>query len=288
MLGQKILSINGLDPLSYLESQSNMVAYTQASTRINEVVASYSLDSNGDYLLDPGLMVNRAWPTESSITVVFESSGTINIPVISKARDDYPDLNTYLSKRCVFTNGTSNATNSAASSKLRRRQELPSSTIDEDPELTVDGDYAVSATADPSDPTDPFNIGTPLTSGRGIRTYQLSAPYQNVGVVYVGAFASQDTFRTALLNGLDQMNSSGVNKLIIEVSGNGGGSVANGQYLQAVLFPDKYPGFPTEARAPQLAIDCAANIAATNISTENNMYDYRDYCKVSKIYCELR
>jgi hypothetical protein len=260
-----------------------MVAYTQASTRINEVVASYSLDSSGNYQLNAGVMVNRAWPTESSITVVFESSGTINIPVLSKAKDYYPDLNTYLISRCVLTNGTSsgtNSTNSTASSRLRRRQDIPTGTTEEDPDFTVDGDYVVTPTPEPSDPTDPFNIGTPLTSGRGLRTYQLDAPYQNVGVIYVGAFAAQDSFRNALLSGLDQMNSSGVTKLIIEVSGNGGGSVANGQYLQAVLFPDKYPGFPTEARAPQLAIDCAANIAAKNGTTESNMYNYGEYCKV--------
>jgi hypothetical protein len=254
-----------------------MVGYTQASTRINEVVATYSLDDDGDYGLHVGSMVTRAWPTESTITVVFENSGSIDIPVVSKAKGQYTTLQTYISQRCVLTNATSHSSNSTASSKLQRRQDLPA---DAPPEVTEDGDYQATPPPEPVDTTsDPFNIGTALSAGPGIRTYQLSAPYQNVGVVYVGAYASQGTFRTALVDGLNAMNASGVNKLIIEVSGNGGGSVANGQFLQGVLFPDKYPGFPTEARASQLAVDCAANIAATNITTSNNMYDYRDYCK---------
>ena len=219
-------------------------------------------------------MVNRRWPLEDKLTIVFQNSGSIDIPVLAKIKvPGWTNLNTYIQGQCVFTNGTfQSSSNSTTPPVLVRRQTIP----DTNPTLPFEAD----ATPQPADLTsDPFNIGTALTRASGIATYILDAPYNNVGVVYIGAYASGDDFRVALLQGLDKMNSSGVEKLIIEVSGNGGGSVANGHYVEQLLFPDKFPGFPTEARAPQMAIDCAANLA-NGAKTEGNMYDYRQYCKV--------
>jgi hypothetical protein len=95
--GQQVLSINNLDPISYLESLSAIAGgYTQASTRIHEVVAAYSLDSNG-YELSPGQMVNRRWPLESSIILEF-TSGSVSFPVLSAMRSPgkWTDYASYL------------------------------------------------------------------------------------------------------------------------------------------------------------------------------------------------
>ena len=204
-------------------------------------------------------MVTRRWPVEAQVTVVFETSGSMVIPVLSQIkRGGWTDSNSYISAQCTAGNNTSSQANvNATAARLFKRQKRQ----------TI------------SDPTDPFNIGTPLTKASGIATYILDSPYNNVGVVYIGAYADGNDFRQAYLQGLDKMNSSGVEYLIIEVSGNGGGSVANGHYVEQVLFPDKFPGFPTEARAPQIAVDCANNLAL-GAKTSGNLYDYRQYCKV--------
>ena len=235
------------------------------------MVASYSLNDNADYELSPGLMVNRKWPLEEKLTIVFETSGSIDIPVLSQIkRPGWTNLNTYIQRQCIFTNSTVRGNTTA--SRLMRRQ------ADEDTNPTLPYEMDNSPETE-NISSDPFNIGTPLTKAPGIATYMLDAPYNNVGVMYIGAFASGDDFRVALLEGLNKMNSSGAEKLIIEVSGNGGGSVANGQYFEQTLFPDKFPGFPTEARAPQMAVDCARNLAQS-ANTSDNLYDYRQYCKV--------
>jgi hypothetical protein len=278
-LGQKVLSINGIDPLSYLESQSVITGgYTQASTKINEVVAGYALDNAGNYRLRPGKLVNRAWPTEDSVTINFESSGTLTIPVLAAPKNGrWTDLNGYLQQQCVLANATTSG-NSTTASRFRRRDDI----VDDNED--VDGTMNLAATG-LSTSGDIFQIGEPISTGAGISIYKLTGNYSNVGVMYIGSFDGDETFVTALNTGLDAMNSSGVNRLIIDVSGNGGGSVALGQYLEQTLFPDKYPGFPTEARAPDLAVQCAVNLA-NGPAPENNMYDYRQYCKVKHFqYC---
>ena len=208
----------------------------------------------------------------------------------------WTDYASYLSTQCVLTNNATQSTNSTSSSKLRRRQEVIETSPDEmylDSPFDVDPDAdgpsrATSGTGSnsstPANNVDPFDIGlTPLASGNSIRAYQLASPYDYVGVLYVGAYSSGQDFRDTINQGLDAMNSSGVTKLIIEVSGNGGGSVANGQFLQQTLFPDKYPGFPTETRAGQLAQDCASNLANGAVGTYN-LFDYREYCKVRALF----
>lgn len=251
------------------------------------------LNDNG-YQLNPGLMVNRRWPLESWVEVELSESGTVSIPIVSSLRNPgtWTDYSSYLNANCIL-NDADQSTNSTSSSKLRRRQDTIEESADE---MYLDSPYDVDPDADgpsrasssttsnstsfTSVSADPFGIGlTPLSSGSSIRAYQLSAPYDYVGVFYIGAFASGQDFRDAITQGLDAMNSSGVTKLIIEVSGNGGGSVANGQFMQQMLFPDKYPGFPTETRAGQLAQACAASLANGEGGTYN-LFDYREYCKV--------
>lgn len=187
----------------------------------------------------------------------------------------WTNLSTYPQAQCISTNGTMQANVNATASRLFKRQAV----TDTDPTLPIEEDDILM----PEDQSsDPFKIGTPLTKASGIATYILDAPYDNVGVVYIGAFASGNDFRVAYLQGLDKMNSSGVEYLIIEVSGNGGGSIANGHYVEQLLFPDKFPGFPTEARAPQSAVDCSKNLAL-GATTDGNIYDYRQYCKVRSL-----
>jgi hypothetical protein len=287
LFGQKVLSINGLDPLSYLESQSAITgAYTQASTRINEVVATYFLTSAGAYGLNPGLLVNRAWPLEDSLTLVLDQSGTVVIPVLALPKGKWTNRDDYLSVRCVLKNGTVAGLHNTTSSARLRRRSTPLVTSDApelEQDITIDDPFDSSTTnsfAATDSSSDIFGVGTPLSSGGGINTYQLAAPYQNIGVAYIGAFGSAQKFAAALLSGLNQMQSLGVTQLIIDVSGNGGGSVAGGQYLEQLLFPDKYPGFPSETRAKQIAVNCAANFANMGTSAPEYMYNYRAWCKV--------
>ena len=226
------------------------------------------------------MFTNRQWPVEENVTITFETSGTLQMPVLSARKNrQWKDLNGYLYAHCTLNNGTvPGSTNSTTTAARLRRRSTPFE-LNDDP--TIPGyEPTFSLATDTTTTSDPFGVGTSLSDGNGIHTYQLDAPYQNVGVVYIGAFASAPSWTDALLSGLNQMKSLGVTKLIIDVTGNGGGNVAAGQYLQQTLFPDKYPGFPSEARAPQIAVDCAANFANMGADSPEYMYNYRAWCKV--------
>ena len=247
------------------------------------------MDRTG-YYLNSGLFVRRRWPVEDFVTVVLESSGTVKFPVLSAIqKDTWQDYDGYLTSHCLLRNFTvpflRNPGTNTTSSKLKRRSatsdDLPLIYNDDPVELFDDAASSTTNLATTPTDDDPFALGTPLSSAPAFRSYQLSAPYEDVGVLNIGTFAD---WLDALMSGLNQMQTLGIKKLIIDVTGNPGGSVAAGQYLEQTLFPDKYPGFPTEARAPSIAVDCAAVYANLTAAPEF-MYNYRAWCKVISFNC---
>ena len=283
--------------MSYFESQSAFTAgYTQASTRINEVTASYYLDSEMGYKLDPGNLVNRRLPVETAVNVTFENNGTITIPILAKPLSlMWTDLTSYMNDQCPLWNATTTTASINKSINTTLKQSRQVNQINLESENTDRPCNSITTTDSTSRfcsgsisscnsimSSDPFNISlTPLASGSGIRAYQLTEPYQDIGVLCVGMFASDNSFSEALNQGLDIMNSSGVEKLIIDLSGNLGGNLTIGEYLQQTLFPDKATGFPMEIRAGQLAVKCSQKLEQLdNNKTFYNLYNYREYCEV--------
>src|SRR5204863_9857850 len=100
------------------------------------------------YELSAGKMVDRAWPLEDKITVVFETSGSLDIPVLSSIRrPGWNNLSTYLQTQCVFRNGTMGNGNRTTQTLIRRQ-----ATEDTDPKIPYEEDESPALQTGITDP----------------------------------------------------------------------------------------------------------------------------------------
>ncbi|CEL54958.1 hypothetical protein RSOLAG1IB_07450 [Rhizoctonia solani AG-1 IB] len=266
--GAKVLTIEGLPAWAYV----NLIATTQSGNwvdhniRVNSVLSSYRVTSNA-WAQRLGDIAGSLFPDKDSLTMTVIPAQAGAKPEIVKFeyRSNYlgapfVDSPSYWTANCIArstTNGVDERQNQAALKKISRPKLRPMG-------MSVDGGAPEGiALPDPYLPTIPIVAG-----GNGqLKAYVLAD--NKTGVLMVGSFGGDYTkFQTDTVAALAKFKSSGVEQLIVDTTGNGGGYVCLGEFLINALAGTSfgYSGWESSARANPLARKIVAADIAQGIN----------------------
>ncbi|KAI9486833.1 MAG: hypothetical protein EXX96DRAFT_496979 [Benjaminiella poitrasii] len=109
--------------------------------------------------------------------------------------------------------------------------------------------FALDAEGNPTTNTNQNGVGN--SRGPYIEFIQLTDDYQNVGVIDIQSFsiASNDrqAFADEFIAGLEDFESKGVEKIILDLSSNGGGDACAGEFLINTFF-NSTPDYPSDIK----------------------------------------
>ncbi|CAE6450254.1 unnamed protein product [Rhizoctonia solani] len=256
--GAKVVTIEGLPAWAYV----NLIATTQSGNwvdhniRVNSVLSSYRVTSNA-WAQRLGDIAGSLFPDKDSLTMtVIPASAGAKAEVVKASSFEYRsnylgapfvDGPSYWTANCVAkstTNGVDERANQGVSKKISRPKLRPMG-------MSVDGGAPEGiALPDSYLPTIPIVAG-----GNGqLKAYILAD--NKTGVLMVGSFGGDYTkFQTDTVAALAKFKSSGVQQLIVDTTGNGGGYVCLGEFLINALAGTRfgYSGWESSARANPLA-----------------------------------
>ncbi|KAG8744533.1 hypothetical protein FRC10_009985 [Ceratobasidium sp. 414] len=227
--GAKVLTIEGLPAWAYV----NLIATTQSGNwvdhniRVNSVLSSYRVTGNA-WSQRLGDLAGGLFPDKDSLkmTVIPTTTGAKPETVTFDYRSNYlgapfTDGPSYWAANCVAqstTNGVDHRPTEGVSKKISRPDLRPIA-------VSVDaGAPEGIVLPEPYVPTQPV-----LAGGDGqLKAYIL--PDNKTGVLMVGSFGGDYTkFQTDTVAALVKFKSSGVQQLIVDTTGNGGGFVCLGK-----------------------------------------------------------
>ncbi|QRV98977.1 peptidase family S41 protein [Ceratobasidium sp. AG-Ba] len=253
--GAKVLTIEGLPAWAYV----NLIATTESGNwvdhniRVNSVLSSYRVTSNV-WSQRLGDIAGALFPDRDNLkmTLIPATSGAKIETVTFDYRSNYlgapfKDGPSYWAANCVAkstTNGVDYRPTQGVSKKISRPDLRPIA-------VSVDaGAPEGIVLPEPYVPTQPI-----LAGGDGqLKAYIL--PDNKTGVLMVGSFGGDyEKFQTDTLAALNKFKSSGVQQLIVDTTGNGGGYVCLGEFLINALAGTKfgYAGFESTTRANPLS-----------------------------------
>ncbi|KDN47593.1 hypothetical protein RSAG8_03383, partial [Rhizoctonia solani AG-8 WAC10335] len=253
--GAKVLTIEGLPAWAYV----NLIATTQSGNwvdhniRVNSVLSSYRITSNA-WAQRLGDLAGSLFPDKDSLTmtVIPTGAGSKSEIVKFEYRANYlgapfVDGPSYWTANCVArstTNGVDNRGAQGVAKKVSRPKLRPMA-------ISVYGG-APEGIALP----DPYLPSLPIVAGGNgqLKAYILAD--NKTGVLMVGSFGGDYTkFQTDTVAALASFKSAGVQQLIVDTTGNGGGYVCLGEFLIDALAGTSfgYPGWESSARASPLA-----------------------------------
>ncbi|KAK7047451.1 hypothetical protein VNI00_006682 [Paramarasmius palmivorus] len=263
--GAKVLAINGKDPWHAVNANAAITGGFQGfGTRQNSFFASYQhFVYTFNYAL--GDFAQQALPLDESVTLTLvrvneTSSLTVEIPYrarMSLGTGSFTDSASYRTNNCAaqpWTNGGDIYAPSFApaeenkevtkfrqqpSPRLERRQ-LINVMLDDTPLTNIVLPQELQPTQEPLD----------VVIGAG-QFYMLD---DRTGVLALGSFASSDTFtmQEGLLDGLIGLKSRGAERLIVDVTNNGGGYICVAHWLHRIIAG------PKDTTVPQAGLDTKA------------------------------
>ncbi|KAJ6580807.1 hypothetical protein B0H19DRAFT_982374 [Mycena capillaripes] len=297
--GSRVLAIDGVEASTYLvqlATESSIFkglvgAYETVNPRYMRLMARYSADTvAGLYTLEVGRFGQRAfYPGANSVTVTLQTKQGIKEVTVPWAATFLGSGNTtasFIAETCL-----PEADSVARKRKLDRR--LEASPINERRKgvVTPDAQGPVRQAATSSSRLAPVaNIVQPNLTSFGhfitLDIYQL-AEHPKVGVVYFEQFEPSDGtgandyfngISDTLFSGLNALKAAGVEKIIVDNSGNRGGFIFAGAIALWSLWPqDLYPGFPAVFRDSDLIRRESAIAAASGTGqSEYSYFFYRD------------
>ncbi|KAG9083246.1 hypothetical protein FS749_006195, partial [Ceratobasidium sp. UAMH 11750] len=289
--GARIVSINGQDPWKYIDNlAAHSGGYQARTTRQNGFFASYagSAYRMGDF-------AQLSWPPEKDnirLTIVRKGKSEkerYRVPYLSRPNADFTDAKSFWSNNCVASATTNGAPiNSASSSGSGHFKNATQQLADPDP-------YSKPARFQ----TDPIRPATEGGRKLAVSTLVLDGPLSNVelpphlspgtslntvgpmkwymlddgktAVLHLSSFSTNSfgAVKQGILDGLKAVKAKGANRLLIDLTNNGGGIICLAAYLHRVLAGpvpgiDKQPGFDGSVRAQDLPKKIVSKIIANN------------------------
>ncbi|CUA71424.1 Autophagy-related protein 2 [Histoplasma capsulatum NAm1] [Rhizoctonia solani] len=297
--GAQIVSINGQDPWTVVDTYAATAGGFQAkTTRQNGFFASYVA---WDY--DMGGFAQLALPPPNdtvSLTLIRNgttSPETYDIPYLSRLGSEtveFTDAQSLWSNNCLPTRKTNGAPPTNAAPDFKTKNVAAQSTSEEDPlsqpakfqrapivPPIVDGrreTFANLVYDEPQDISLPLHLQpTGSVGGYGAVSWHML----NDGKTAVLWLPSLDgrtiQLRKAILQGLNTVKAKGAQRLLIDVTNNGGGKLCMPSFLHRLLAGprpglDIQPGFDGSVRAQDLPQKMVAKIVAGGLPEDDTSY----------------
>ncbi|EJC99379.1 uncharacterized protein FOMMEDRAFT_94735 [Fomitiporia mediterranea MF3/22] len=270
LAGAKVVSIEDIDPFEYIDIIAKNVSgnYLDHGVRVNSALSSYRI-SGTNYSQRVGDLAARPMPVQENLTfslIMANSTDEENVTVpflVQFVGNSFTDQTSFWTNNCASTNTTNGVdakVGRISKNAFRRNDRLlakafimdspPSNAIDLPPEFQ---------------PTLP----QVNTSAGVIKSYIL--PDNQTGVMFVGSFDGDfSQFQTDTVSAMNNFLSANVSRLLIDLTGNGGGFVCLGLFLHQYLAGAQigYPGFVSTSRANELAQKIVKNDIALNVTQQ--------------------
>ncbi|KAJ3552372.1 hypothetical protein NM688_g4185 [Phlebia brevispora] len=273
LAGARVLEIEGMDPYSYADliADTESGNYLDHGVRVNSVFSSYRI-SDVDFSQRFGDIAGPQFPDRNSLTVKLitvnsTKAETVTIPYLADYSGlPFTDGPSFWEANCAAnaeTNGVDEKTVVPGKREVRQRKLARAVIRDIAPSKAVG--------LPPQ-----FIPNLPLTNGSTgvIKSYIL--PGNKTGVMFVGSFEPDDfnQFQTDTQAAIQQFKASGVTRLILDLTNNGGGFVCLGQFLHQFLAGNSIgnPGFQSTNRANPLAKKILASDIALGLNADFTFY----------------
>ncbi|CAE6460664.1 unnamed protein product [Rhizoctonia solani] len=298
--GAQIVSINGRDPWATVDTYAATAGGFQAkTTRQNGFFASYAL-----WTYNMGGFAQLALPPPNdtvSLTLIRNGTTTqetYNVPYLSRLGSEtvgFTDAQSLWSNNCLPTRKTNGglSSNAALASKMKTVAGLQS-TDEEDPlgqpakfqkspiiPPVVDGrreTFASLVYDEPQDISLPEHLSpTGSVGGYGPVDWHMLDDGKTA-VLWLASFDGRSIeIRKAILNGLNAVKAKGAQRLLIDVTNNGGGQICTASFLHRVLAGpqpglDVQPGLDGSVRAQDLPQKIVAKIVAGGLPEGDTSY----------------
>ncbi|KAF9031686.1 hypothetical protein BDZ89DRAFT_1101087 [Hymenopellis radicata] len=261
--GAKVLQINGADPFEAVNANALIAGgYQGFGTRQNGFFASYQRStSTWTYLL--GNFAQQSLPLSDSVELLVQLEGatetqSVVIPYFSRIGSStvpFTDGASFRAGNCLADNDTNGANYydqaDTSRSSMAKVQQAP----------VTEGAHPVNVLLDSSPLTDVEPV-----SGFGVGEFYMLAD-NTTGVLALGSFsgAGYNDMMQGLLDGLVTLKSNGAERLIVDVTNNGGGYICVAHFLHRIIVGPKsttvpQAGLNTTARDPVLARHIVQNI----------------------------
>ncbi|KAF9529420.1 hypothetical protein CPB83DRAFT_852655 [Crepidotus variabilis] len=298
--GSKVLLIDGEDPLIAVNDSANVKGVSQAfATRQNYFFASYGHDLE-DWTYNMGDFAHQAYPIVDSVQLTVQrpnntQTDVFTIPYRARAnvlaKEHIKDLSSYRQKICIAdenTNGADrNDTSASSQSDPDENPEIAFLHQEYEPGLELSkSPMRIQRDGIPSDlpdmdialPEDLRPKSDPLDESHGAAQFFM-LDGNKTGVLLYGSFFARGRRATRLvarrlLQGLQKLKDDGADRLIVDVTNNGGGAIRLSHWLHRILmgYSDKtYPqaGLDTTARAGPLAQIIVEQIITKDLDPRN-------------------
>uniref|UniRef100_A0A0W0FIA0 Uncharacterized protein n=1 Tax=Moniliophthora roreri TaxID=221103 RepID=A0A0W0FIA0_MONRR len=286
--GAKVLAINGKDPWDAINANAAITgSYQGFGTRQNSFFASYQRSTTTfNYIL--GNFAQQALPLAESVSLriirVNETAPeVIQLPYRARINGaaNFTDGASYRAKNCVAKAGTNGvdiyATSPAPApenKEVAKFQQQPPTPLSRKQLLNVMlDDTPLTNVVLPQElqPTSP-----PLEGSFGVGAFYMLD--DKTGILALGSFsgADFDVMQQGLLDGLVGLKSKGAERLIVDVSNNGGGFICVAHWLHRIIAGPKdttvpQAGLDTKARNPPLAREIVNAIITQNRDPQNQL-----------------
>ncbi|KDN37129.1 hypothetical protein RSAG8_10338, partial [Rhizoctonia solani AG-8 WAC10335] len=277
--GAQIVSINGQDPWVVVDTYAATAGGFQAkTTRQNGFFASYAL-----WNYEMGGFAQLALPPPNdTVSLTLIRNGTTlqethNVPYLSRLGSktvEFTDAQSLWSNNCLPTRKTNGGSpsNSAPDSKMKTGSGVFSRPTRK------------TRSASPQMYDEPQDISLPehlipvgFVSGYGaVRWFMLNDG--KTAVLWLASFDGRVIeVRKAILKGLNAAKAEGAQRLLIDVTNNGGGAICVASFLHRVLAGpqpglDAQPGLDGSVRAQDLPQKMVAKIVAGGLPEDDTSY----------------
>jgi len=265
LAGAKVLEIEGIDAYAWADHVASTQSgnYLDHGVRVNSAFSSYRI-SDTDFSQRFGDIAGPQFPDQNTLTMKLipvnsTKAETVSVPFFANyVGASFTDQASFWEANCAAndeTNGVDLRSSGFTAAKRSTPKRARAAIIDSSLKNAV-------GLPGPFLPTAP-----PVNGSTGvIKSFIL--PDNITGVMFVGSFEGDFVqFQTDTLAAVRQFQASGVKRLLIDLTNNGGGFVCLGQFLHQFLAGSQigYPGFQSTSRANPLAQKIvAADIALGN------------------------
>ncbi|KAK7047460.1 hypothetical protein VNI00_006691 [Paramarasmius palmivorus] len=286
--GAKVLAINGKSPWDAVNANAAITGgYQGFGTRQNSFFASYQRStSTFNYIL--GNFAQQALPLAESVTLTLVRVNE-TFPIIAsipyRARingaSNFTDGASYRANNCVAKSGT-NGFDVYASSFAPTSEEKEVAKFQQQPPTPLNKKQLLNVMLDDTPltnvvlPQELQPTQEPLEGSFGVGTFYMLD--DKTGVLALGSFsgADFDAMQQGLLDGLVGLKSKGAERLVVDVSNNGGGFICVAHWLHRIIAGPKdttvpQAGLDTKARNSPLAREIVDAIIKDNRDPANQL-----------------
>ncbi|EKM57181.1 uncharacterized protein PHACADRAFT_160711 [Phanerochaete carnosa HHB-10118-sp] len=284
LAGARVLEIDGMDAYAYADliASTETGNYLDHGVRVNSVFSSYRI-SDTDFSQRFGDIAGPAFPDRDSLTMTLIPVGstqaeTVTVPYLADYLGaNFTDQASFWEVNCAAnneTNGVDLKTQLPGSGSALRKRDIG----------RTGRKLARAAIVDKSNsnavglPQQFIPTLSPVNGSTGvIKSFIL--PSNKTGVMFVGSFEGDfNQFQTDTDAAIKQFKASGVTRLLVDLTNNGGGFVCLGQFLHQYLVGTTNlgnagnPGFQSTNRGNTLAKKIVASDIALGLNDNLSFY----------------